>query len=294
MIKRQHIGLLLFYCCGYSRIRNFTLRLKHKRVARFVAFHDLPQEVLKSFEDKMTFLKRDTNVVSFDDFMSGRLCSEKVNVVITFDDGFKNWITYAMPILQKLALPATFFISAGIVGLSKDDANVFIQSKLLRKQSSQQQQKTVGLTCDDVKRIADQGFTIGGHTLTHCNISALRDNVKLKYEIAEDKSRLEKITGNKINYFSYPFGNYQNTYLNVSEVLCETGFKGAVTTTPGFNNRYTNPFFLHRDPIMATTNTTVFKACVYGNHDAVQWMKKFVRNSEISNRNIGCQNKGNI
>lgn len=276
LIRRQDIGVLFFYYSGYSKIRNFIFRLQRKPVTRFVYFHDLPQDALSSFDAKLNFLKHKTNVVSLDDFMSGRLSVEKINVVITFDDGFNSWIKHAVPILRKLALPATFFISSGFVGLSKDDEIKFIRTNLRLKQLPHQR-ITGGLTFDDVKSIADQGFTIGGHTLNHCNISALQDKDKLKYEIAEDKLVLEQLVGKKINYFSYPFGAYHNPDINIVEVLRKVGYKGAVTTTSGFNNNRTNPFLLHRESTDTKMNISVFKARVYGNYDAVKWFKQIIQ-----------------
>ena len=73
LIRRQDLSVLLLYCLGYSRIRNLILRLQRKPVARFVMFHDLPPEALGRFEANLHFLKRSTNVVSRDDFLSGRL-----------------------------------------------------------------------------------------------------------------------------------------------------------------------------------------------------------------------------
>lgn len=276
LIRRQDIGVLFFYYCGYSKIRNLIFRFQRKPVTRFVYFHDIPQEALSSFDAKLNFLKHNTNVVSLDDFMSGRLSVEKINVVITFDDGYKSWINYAVPILLKFSLPATFFISSGFVGLSKDDEIAFIQTNLRLKQLPHQ--RTIGgLTCDDVKWIANKGFTIGGHTLSHCNISALRDKEKLKYEITEDKLVLEQLIGKKISYFSYPFGVYHNSDINITEVLRKVGYKGAVTTMSGFNNNHTNPFLLHRESTDTRMNISVFKARVYGNYDAVKWFKQIIR-----------------
>lgn len=273
LIRRQDIGVLFFYYCGYSKIRNLIFRLQRKPVARFIAFHDIPFETLNRFEGNLNFLKRKTNIISLEDFMFGRLSVEKINVVITFDDGYKSWINHAVPILRQLALPATFFISSGFVGLSKEDESAFIQSHLLLHH----QRTSGGLTYDDVKRIADQGFTIGGHTLNHRNLSALNDNIGLKYEIAEDKSALEKLTGAKIDYFAYPLGFFHNPHVNIIEILKESGYKGAVTTVSGLNTCYTNPFLLHRELTGASMPASVFKARVYGNYDAVKWLKQIIQ-----------------
>ena len=275
LIRRQDIGVMFFYYCGFSRIRNFIFRLQRKTVTRFITFHDIQAETVMNFEYNLNFLKHNANVVSFDDFIAGRLSSEKINVVITFDDGFKSWIIHAVPILRKLSLPATFFISSGFIDLSKDEESAFIQSKLLLEQSHHQR-GIGGLTHNDVKEIAELGFTVGGHTSNHCNLSSIRDIVKLKNEIIEDKLRLEKITGTKINYFSYPLGAYQNHNINITEVLKASGYKAAVITASGNNNNLSDPYHLYRELTGAGMLPAVFKARVYGNYDAVQSLKNII------------------
>ena len=129
-IRKQDLAVLLSYYLGYSGIRNVIFRLHHKPVARFVTFHDIIPESLERFKLNLYFLKKCTNAVSLDDFLSGRLSLEKVNVVITFDDGYKSWVSCAVPILKELRLPATFFVSSGFVGLSKEDGADFMRSRL--------------------------------------------------------------------------------------------------------------------------------------------------------------------
>lgn len=284
LIRRQDIGVLLFYYCGYSRMRNFMLRLQRKPVTRFVAFHDLLPEALDRFESNLNFLKYNTNVLSIDDFMSGRLSPDNINVVITFDDGFKNWFTHAVPLLRKLALPATFFISSGFIDLSKNDEATFIKQNLALKQSHKI--TSGGLTSNDIKKMSDWGFTIGGHTINHNSLSILSDKEKLRHEIIQDKSTLERITGAKINYFAYPSGIYHNPRVNITKILCEAEYKAAVTTISGFNTFSTNPFLLHRELTDASMPKIVFKARVYGNYDAVQWLKQKIRAHERTNADL--------
>jgi peptidoglycan/xylan/chitin deacetylase (PgdA/CDA1 family) len=275
LISRQDLCVLMLYYLGYSRIRNLVLRLQRKPVARFVTFHDLPPEALGCFKNNLHFLKQSTNVVSLDDFFSGRLSSEKINVVITFDDGYKSWVDDAIPVLKEFGLPATFFVTSGFVGLSREDEGEFIKSNLFSKLDSRR--ITGGLNFEDVRRIVEAGFTVGGHTLNHCNLAELRDNVQLRYEITEDKARLERITGREIEYFAYPSGAYHNPEIDLTEVLRESGYRGAVTTVSGFNTVGSNPYLLHRELTRASMPRRVYRARVYGNYDAVLFLKHLVR-----------------
>jgi peptidoglycan/xylan/chitin deacetylase (PgdA/CDA1 family) len=266
---------LLFYYLGYSRIRNLILRVQRTPVARFVTFHDLPAEAIGCFKANLHFLKRSMNVVSLDDFFLGRLTSKRINVVITFDDGFKSWISDVIPTLKELGLPATFFVSSGFVDLAKEDEAEFIGSKLLLKQTLYGI-TSGGLNSEDLKKIVEEGFTIGGHTVNHCNLSELRDTVQLRYEITEDKKRLERLSGTKIDYFSYPFGAHHNPEINLTAMLRESGYRGAVTTMSGFNSIGSPPYLLHREITYASMHRWVFRARAYGNYDAVRFLKQCV------------------
>ena len=273
MIRRQDLCVLLLYYLGYSRTRNLLFRLQRKPVTGFVIFHDILPEAFINFKANINFLKRRTNVVSLEDFFSGNLSSEKINVVITFDDGYKSWISHALPVLKEHGLPATFFVTSGFVDLSKEEEAKFIQSKLALTISPKIMRG--GLDFEDVRRIVKGGFTVGGHTVNHFNLGKLQDMEQVRYEIVEDKMRLEKMSGTKIEYFSYPFGAYYNPKLNLIEVLKVSGYKGAVTTVSGFNSVRSSPYLLHREITPVSMPGRVFRARVYGNYDAVSFMKKW-------------------
>lgn len=275
LIRRQDLSVLLLYYSGYSRIRNQIFRFQRKPVTSFVTFHDLKTEELICFKDNLSFLKQSTNVVSLDDFFLGRLSYKKINTVITFDDGYKSWITDAVPVLKELELPATFFVSSGFIGLSRKDELEFVRTRLLI--NCNRQRISGCLTVEDVRRIVEEGFAIGGHTVNHSNLAKLRDIVKLRNEIAEDKMRLEQITGKKIEYFAYPSGAYENPVINLTEILSELGYKGAVTTVSGFNGVGSSPYHLHRELTGTSMPGIVFRARVYGNYDTVRFLKECVQ-----------------
>lgn len=70
----------------------------------------------KDFEYQARYLAMNCNVISASEAMSGEnLSMEKKNVVITFDDGYRNNFTSAYQILKKYGLPATYSISTDFV-----------------------------------------------------------------------------------------------------------------------------------------------------------------------------------
>ncbi len=274
-MRKQDIWVLLFYYAGYSRIRNLFFRILHIPVTRIATFHDILPEALNYFKANIYFLKRSMNVVSLEDFFLGRLSTKKINVVITFDDGYKSWLTYAVPILKKFGLPATFFVTFGFVGLSMEEEAEFMRTKLFLKPNPQR--ITRDLSYEDVRKIVKEGFAIGGHTLNHVNLGTLQDSAKIKYEIAEDKVKLEQIAGVEIEFFAYPSGKYDNPKINLVEILKELGYKGALTTVSGFNKSRSSPYILHRELTRASMPTAVFRARMYGNYDAVLSVKQWIR-----------------
>ena len=274
LANRQYVSVMVFYYLGYSRVRNLIFRAQRKPVTRFIALHDIPFECVETFKKNMQFLKRCTNVISLDDYFAGRLSSAKINVVITFDDGFRSWITFAVPTLQRLELPAIFFVSSGFVNLSETAEKRFARINL--DIESESQDMTVGLKCEDLKRLAAGKFTLGGHTVNHTDLSKLEKKNVLEWEIFEDKMRLEQMSGAKIRYFAYPRGMFENSKLNIADILKKAGYKGALTTVSGFNNSKSDPYFLCRDLTSSAMPLAVFKARVYGNYDGVKLLKQMV------------------
>lgn len=92
------------------------------------------------FEKHLNWLKNSCEVVSLEDYFKGVRHPDKLTVAITFDDGYKNNFTLALPLLEKYQLPATFFVTTSTLeGLNilwpdlLDMAGFFLNAELIYK-----------------------------------------------------------------------------------------------------------------------------------------------------------------
>jgi peptidoglycan/xylan/chitin deacetylase (PgdA/CDA1 family) len=123
-------------------------------------------------------------------------------MAITFDDGYANTVTEALPILQRHGFPATFYIITGMVG------------------------NPGYATWDQLRELRDSGMEIGAHTVSHPALTALPLDLA-RAEIIESKAELESRLDITITSFSYPSGNYNEA---VAALVRAAGFTSAVTT----------------------------------------------------------------
>jgi len=271
-IRRQDILCLFLYYLGFSRFRDIVLRSRRIPVARILAFHDVSRDEMQSFRKKLEVVKKMANIVSLNDILDGKMSWRKINIAITFDDGYRGWIDYVYPVLRDLGISATFFVSSGLVGLhGEEERNFFLKN--LRSD----RQTTGSITAEELRKLAGAGFAIGGHTCNHVNVADYRDLTKLNNEVQKDKINLEKITGTKVEYFAYPFGFYHNSSIDLVQMLQVCGYRGAVTLVPGVITTRTNSYYLHRDLVRATMSVSVFKARLMGNYDGVIAIRKLLR-----------------
>lgn len=82
---------------------------------------------LNDFERQIAYLKKNSQVLSLKDFFEQKFHPNKTNIAITFDDGYLNNYSLALPILEKYQVPASMYIT----GLA-NDASPFIWADFLQ------------------------------------------------------------------------------------------------------------------------------------------------------------------
>ncbi len=68
-----------------------------------------------AFENQVKYLKANYDVISSDELNEDLMSGHGRNVMITFDDGYRDNYSLAYPILKQHNVPATFFITSGFI-----------------------------------------------------------------------------------------------------------------------------------------------------------------------------------
>jgi peptidoglycan/xylan/chitin deacetylase (PgdA/CDA1 family) len=156
-----------------------------------------PNEVTitpQRFERHMRWLRgRGLRGVSMAELLSAMSDGRHRGLVgLTFDDGYQDFFTYAMPVLQRYGFTATAFVLAGRLG-GQDEWNRPAPEKAL-------------LTADQVRHAAQSGMEIGSHGLKHVSLREA-DDTQLNAETVRSREILQDLIGQQIRGFCYPWGN---------------------------------------------------------------------------------------
>lgn len=164
------------------------------------------------------------------------------SISITFDDGYKNNLAIAYPILKSLNIPFTIFICTNNLN---DKSGLF-------------------LTRSDVQYLLqDPLVTIGSHGVSHSPMVLLSEN-KLMYELTKSKQILEDLISKPIDGISYPHGSYDSRVIKATKLA---GFKWAVNSRFGKIFPQTSPYQLSRTDVWSWDTSIEFEHKLWGGHD---------------------------
>lgn len=151
-------------------------------------------------------------------------------VVITFDDGFADFFSDALPILKKYAFPATLYIATAFMGGT---------SRWLRREKETARPM---LTWQQVREISANGIECGAHTHTHPQLDTVSLS-RAKKEIEYSKKLLEDHLGQQVTSFAYPFGYHTARVLHLVQ---EAGFSSSCAVRYALCTENDHPFSLSR------------------------------------------------
>lgn len=226
------------------------------------------------FAEQVELLRDRYHVVSLAELRNALSRDEPLTraVVLTFDDGYRDNLLVAKPLLERHEVPATVFVTTAYVGSGRDFwwdeleavcASSGLESRPLWEElvSLSQEERfdrldalwvstgaakpepSLTLESGELERLADGGIVgLGAHTVTHPHLSSL-SLPQQREEIEASTTYLTEVVGYPIEDFSYPHGDFSPETVSLVRAA---GFATACTTTSTPVTRRTSPLELPR------------------------------------------------
>lgn len=163
-------------------------------------------------------------------------------VGITFDDGYLNNLTNALPVLARHGFSSTCYVVSGLLGQTNiwDEKIGIAQTPLMDK--------------DQLRQWAAGGQELASHTHRHINLQTSADDESTA-DIRNGKAALEAITGQAADHFCYPYGHFEARHVGMA---ADAGFVTATTTQRSRCQQGTDLMQLPRVPVVRSTSLPVF------------------------------------
>ena len=207
-----------------------------------LTYHDIgPQAkgrlvlAARAFADQMRYLKannyRVITLAEMHEFLQLKRQLPRRAVVLTFDDGYRSFLTYAYPILKELGFTATLFVYTDYVGTGRN-----------------------ALGWDDLARLTAEGFQVEGHTKSHGDLrrqpgeSEADHGRRLRAELESSQRMFQQRLGRPARFLAYPYGAADDTVLAYTR---ESGFLGGLTVFREGNSSFVPLFRIRRSQVYA-------------------------------------------
>jgi peptidoglycan/xylan/chitin deacetylase (PgdA/CDA1 family) len=228
------------------RILMYHQIAEHQDGARFNGLR-VPLEM---FEKQLQWLTQNNwNFFTMADLVKLKNELPEKSVVLTFDDGYLDNLTNALPLMKKYNARATLYLV-----IDRHDNDWSTNKK--KHHDSGELARDPKLTDQQVTELLDSGcFELGGHTLSHANLNSLNTAQKIA-EITESKTTLEEMFKTEVTSFAYPFGIFSEEDV---DIVKQSGYTNAVTTDAGIDDLSQSMFNLKRVKISGKDNFYAFK-----------------------------------
>ena len=214
----------------------------------------------KRFREHMVWLyERGYSVIGLDEALR-QFEIKKTNlnhhVVLTFDDGYYDFLNQAWPILENFGYTATVFLPTAFIGEDR------LQFK-----------RRHCMTWSEARELINCRISFGSHTVSHPKLYRLPWD-EICRELRDSRLQIEDKLQTPVPFFSYPFAfpqedrSYRRCF---RQKLIDQGYLLSVTTIIGRARLNDDLLCLMRLPINNGDDEKFFQAKLLGNYD---WMAK--------------------
>ena len=213
--------------------------------------------------------------------------------VITFDDGYLNNVTRALPILEKRGLCATMFMvtdNAGDVPRWADRDLERIRRQIDedfpggpedKKRAEQAVMNTLTekiATWEELSGTPERGLEILSHTRTHCFMDDVDDH-QLADELSGSRVDLEQHGLGTSNSLAWPYGKYDDKAIEAARAA---GYQGAFLGEYYWELRgFADPWRIHRVGVDGSRGLFGFAFTLGWGQDVLAWLKQLRHKREL-------------
>lgn len=207
---------------------------------------------LKKFHEELEFLRKSGyKTCTVSELIEHNLWQEREKyIALTFDDGYKDNLATAAPIIKKMGMNATFFITTSDI----DGAG--------RKKWSNGSPREY-MNWQDIRHLGEMGFEIGSHMIHHVDLTSI-DDIQLRLELEGSRDIISKNTGKQVKVLSYPYGRLNQ---RIAALAREAGYVGGCSSVCGVNYAGTDRYILKRTEIDGYDTITDFRHKISGYYD---------------------------
>jgi peptidoglycan/xylan/chitin deacetylase (PgdA/CDA1 family) len=191
----------------------------------------------RTFVRQIDWLRENFDIVSLGEAQNRIRTSDSTRpcVSITFDDGYADNCSQAMPYLIKSQVPCTYFVTLGNLVSGEPFPHDTARGDSFPPNN-----------LDQLKAMAAAGIEIGAHTRTHCDLGAVTDHEQLHDEVVTSGEELQRLVGNPVRYFAFPFGQYANLNPAAFQMAYDAGYEAVCSAYGGYNFPGDDAYHLQR------------------------------------------------
>jgi hypothetical protein len=208
--------------CALS-VRGIVSRPSNTPSLRVLYCHYVFDDQRRQFEAIVRYLQSIGEFVGIDEVLEvleGRKAIEHNLFHLSFDDGFKNIVTNALPVLREHDVPATFFVPTAIISAPVEQVEKYCRA------TTNYPSVIEVASWDDLEKACTSRLEIGSHTRTHVRFSEISTSkAAIEDEIFGSKADLERRLGRDCDYISWPYGRINDADAASLSAVKQAGYR---------------------------------------------------------------------
>ncbi len=233
MTLRSSLRDTLWTMAGRSGVASLASRAVHSQDGlRILMYHDVPQEVLPTFESHLAWLAQHFEIISPTDLVNGTSRTNSPKALLTFDDGCEDNYELVAPLLESRGFRGLFFVCPGFSGLNREASFEMMQRASTLFGEKNRDARWQRMSRQQIVDLDKRGHGIGNHTLSHVPLSRL-DHQEMTREISESAATLQSWLGHGSLFFAWTY--YWNEISPAALQVAQTYHRYCFSPCSGLN-----------------------------------------------------------